>query len=91
MSSPGRPQIPGNDVDDDLATDDDLAAYEAGLARIEARVRQEHPELFDESGQLRARDAIQYLLQHTGGKRTLTDDELLALAGRKLERRADAP
>jgi hypothetical protein len=91
MSSPGQRQIPDHEQDDDLATDEQLAAYEAGLARIEARVRQEHPELFDEAGQLRAEDAVRYLLQRTGGRRVLTGEELLALAGRNRARLADAP
>jgi hypothetical protein len=81
MSSPGRHQPPHEPVDDDLASDEDLAAYEAGLARIEARLKKEHPELFDESGQIRSDEVSRILIERTGGKTELTLDEFLALVG----------
>jgi len=52
MSSHGRQQSPGDE------SDENLAACEAGLARIESRLRREHPELFDELGQLRADEVM---------------------------------
>jgi hypothetical protein len=81
MTSPGRHQIPDNDMDDDLASDEDVAAYEAGLARIEARLKREHPELFDESGELNTAEVMRVLRQHAGGKTTFTDSEFLDLFG----------
>ena len=75
MSSPGRHQSPTDE------SDDDYAAWEAGLARIEARLRREHPELFDESGQLRREEVVRLLIERTNGKTTLTGDEFSELTG----------
>jgi hypothetical protein len=81
MSSPGRRQPPSDPVDDDLASDEDLAAYEAGLARLEARLKKEHPELFDESGEINSAEVSRILIERAGGKTELTLDEFLALVG----------
>ena len=57
------------------------AAFEAGLAKIEARLRREHPELFDDSGRLRADEVSRLLIQRANGKTELTRAELLGLMG----------
>jgi hypothetical protein len=85
MSSPGHQQTES----DELA--DNLAAYEAGLARIEARLRREHPELFDESGQLRPDEVMRLLLERTNGKTVLTGEEFSALIEPGFKRPSDAP
>ena len=91
MSSPGERQVRGNDLDDDLATDDNLAAYEAGLAGIEARLKREHPELFDEAGELRHDVVARLLDERLGGKTVLTGEEFSALIEPGFKRRTDAP
>jgi hypothetical protein len=91
MSSPGRRQPPHDPVEDELASDEDLAAYEAGLARLEARLKADHPELFDESGELRAELVTRLLTERAGGKTVLTGEEFSALIEPGFERRADAP
>jgi hypothetical protein len=92
MSSPGQHQLPNNRIDDDLASDEDLAAYEAGLARIEARLKREHPELFDEDGEPRTEVIGRLLDERLGGKTILTGEEFSALIEPGLKRLlADAP
>ena len=85
MSSPERRKTPSEEADENYA------AYEAGLARIEARLRAEHPELFDESGQIRSGEVTRLLLERTGGKTVLTGEEFSALIAPGFPRRADAP
>jgi hypothetical protein len=63
------------------SVDDGYAAWEAGLARIEARLKREHPELFDESGQLNTVEVMRILREHAGGKTVFTRDEFLELFG----------
>ena len=59
------------------------AAFEAGLARLSAMLRSEHPELFDESGELRLDEALQLLARRADGKQVLSRAELLALTERR--------
>jgi hypothetical protein len=75
MSSPDRRPTARNEADDNLA------AYEAGLARIEARLKTEHPELFDESGEIRSAEVSRIFIERAGGKTEFTLDEFLALVG----------
>jgi hypothetical protein len=70
--------------------DDDMAAFEAGLARIEADLRARHPELFDESGELRTREVMRLLIERAGGKTELTKSEFLALMKWPAARPSDA-
>jgi hypothetical protein len=92
MSSPGQRQPSNREHDDELASDEQRAAYEAGLARIEARVRREHPELFDEHGEPRAEMIGRLLDERLGGESTLTGEEFPALIEPGLRRLlADAP
>jgi hypothetical protein len=65
-------------------------AFWAGIERMKARLRQEHPELFDESGELDNEKAMQVFMQATGGRTRLTGDEFIALTGGVDRRRADA-
>ena len=67
------------------------AAFWAGIARIEAMLKVEHPELFDERGELRAELVTKELLWRTNGKRVLTDAEFLAAVGPIDKRRIDGP
>jgi len=57
------------------------AEFEAGLLRLAGTVRSTHPELFDESGELRMEDALRLLARRTSGKKVLSRAELLALTG----------
>ena len=66
------------------------AACEAGLSRLAASLRSEHPELFDESGELRLDEALSILARRANGKKVLTRAELLALTARSDGRQPDA-
>lgn len=77
-------------MDDDLASDEDLAAYEAGLTRLEARLKQEHPELFDASGEIDAAEVSRILVERAGGKTELTRAELLSLMRWRIAPPSDA-
>ena len=76
MSTHRESQEPPTDVDEDMA------AWEAGLARIEADLRARHPEFFDESGNLIPGKVSQVLIERAGGKTELTWSEYLAIVGR---------
>jgi hypothetical protein len=66
-------------------------AFWAGIERMKERLRREHPEVFDESGELDGEKAIKVILQATGGKTELTGEEFTALTtGGAYKRRADA-
>ena len=84
MSIQGDPKNTTTDVDEDMA------AFEAGLARIEADLRARHPELFDESGELRTREVMRILTERAGGKTELTKSEFLALMKWPAARPSDA-
>ncbi len=66
------------------------AAFEAGLARLSATLRSDHPELFDDSGDLRLDEALRLLARRADGKRVLSRAELLALNERSDGRPPDA-
>lgn len=66
------------------------AAFEAGLSRLAASLRSEHPEFFDESGRLRLDEALRALARRADGKTVLTRSELLAFAGQRDGRRPEA-
>lgn len=72
-------------------SDENMAAWEAGVQRMKADLQSRFPELFDESGELRTKEAMRLILQRTGGKRLLTDSELFALMEQRPSRQADAP
>jgi hypothetical protein len=84
MSAAGEPTRPVHEAEEAEA------AFEVGLAKLEARLRLSHPELFDEAGRLCPDKATRLLVQQTGGEREITGAELLALAGRTDRRRDDA-
>ena len=67
------------------------AAFEAGLANLMASLRSEHPEFFEESGELRREDALRLLARRANGKKVLTSSELIALTGRRDGLSPDAP
>ena len=69
--------------------DENMAAWEAGIARLEEELRARRPELFDESGKFRAEEAMRLLKQYADDK-GLTPTELYDLASRNFRRRADA-
>ena len=85
MSSPDRRQTASTEADENLA------AYEAGLARLEARLKAEHPELFDEAGEIKSAEVTRLVLERTNGKSVLTGEEFSALIAPGFPRRADAP
>ncbi|MBI4491200.1 MAG: hypothetical protein HY690_00185 [Chloroflexi bacterium] len=104
VASRSRPQEP----EDESATRIDasspqerrrrLAEADAELRdvseRLQASLRARHPELFDRRGRLRAAALVRRLAAQTGGKSTLSGDELFALereADARAGRSADAP
>ena len=70
--------------------DENMAAWEAGIARMKDELRARRPDLFDESGELIMKRAMQLFRQRTNGQRSFTRDEFLALTERGVSRRADA-
>ena len=72
-------------------SDENMAAWEAGLARIDADLRARFPELFDESGALVMERAMSLIRQRTGGKTEFTGSEFLELMGQRSKREANAP
>jgi hypothetical protein len=73
-----------------IESDENLAAWEAGVARMEEQARARFPELFDESGEFRADLAAQRVQQYAD-ERGLTLSEVLDLASRGFRHQADAP
>jgi hypothetical protein len=65
-------------------------AFWVGIERMKVRLQREHPELFDESGELDREKAMKVFLQATGGKTDLTGKEFIALTSGAYRRRADA-
>lgn len=60
-----------------------IAAADAELEEIAERLtrilQQRHPQLFDSAGRLRHDEYARVMLQRTGGRKTLTREEVLAL------------
>jgi hypothetical protein len=77
MSTHREPQSAATEADENMA------AWEAGLARIEADLRARFPELFDESGDLIMERAMSLIRQRTGGKTEFTGTEFLELMGQR--------
>jgi hypothetical protein len=75
----------------DVAIAEADAAFEAGLERLETKLRAAHPELFDESGALCLEAALRLLARQVNGKEVLSRSELLALTGARSRRIPDAP
>jgi hypothetical protein len=71
-------------------SDENMAAWEAGVQRMKADLQSRFPELFDEAGELRTKEAMRLILQRTGGKRRLSGTEFLELMGQAPKPRADA-
>jgi hypothetical protein len=71
-------------------SDENMAAWEAGIARMKDELRAQRPELFDESGELIMERAMKLFRQRTNGKRTFTRAEFIALTEGETSRRADA-
>lgn len=84
MSIHDEPQSKATDVDEGMA------AWEAGVQRMKAELQARHPELFDEAGELRVKEAMRQIRQRTGGKRRLSGTEFLELIEQSSKRRADA-
>jgi hypothetical protein len=57
------------------------AELRAVSERLEAELRAKRPELFDRRGRLRRAALTQRIAEQTGGKKTLSGDELFALEG----------
>jgi hypothetical protein len=57
------------------------------IARLQPDLRARHPELFDAMGQLQPEAASAALRQMTGGKATLTREEILSLTEERVRRR----
>jgi hypothetical protein len=70
-------------------SDENLAAWEAGVQRMKEQARARFPELFDDSGELRTDIAAQRVKQYAD-ERGLTLTEALELASRGFRFRADA-
>lgn len=73
----------------DEMTENELAFW-AGIERMKAQLQRTHPELFDESGELDTRKAMQIIRQRAGGKTEFTLDEYLELTGGRGARAVDA-
>jgi hypothetical protein len=71
-------------------SDENLAAWEAGVQRMKADLQSRFPELFDESGELIMERAMELFRRGTNGKRTFTRAEFIALTEGGASRRADA-
>ena len=71
-------------------SDENMAAWEAGVQRMKETLRERRPDLFDEAGELRVEEAMRLLRQMADDK-GLTTAELLDLAAQGLRRQADAP
>jgi hypothetical protein len=69
--------------------DENMAAWEAGIERLEDELRARHPELFDASGEFRAEEAMRQLKQYAS-ENGLTFKELYFRAGENFRRRANA-
>jgi hypothetical protein len=52
------------------------------IERLEAELRRKHPDFFDADGQLRTEYVNSKLLERTGGKRTLTREDVIRLTER---------
>lgn len=52
------------------------------IERLEAELRRKHPDFFDADGQLRTEYLNSKLLERTGGKRTLTREDVIRLTER---------
>ena len=70
-------------------SDENLAAWEAGIEKIRVDLQARFPELFDESGELITEKAMN-LFRQTAKDRGLTPTELYIQASRNFPRRADA-
>ena len=71
--------------------DENMAAWEAGVARIKADLQARMPEFFDEAGELRSEEVMKVILQRTGGRRSLTGAEFLDLMRNRSAHTVDAP
>ena len=69
--------------------DEGMAAWEAGVQRMKEELQSRHPELFDESGEVRADEAVRRMKQYAD-ERGLTLTEVFDLASRGFRRQADA-
>ena len=82
--------IQGDPKNTATESDENLAAWEAGIERIRADLQTRFPDLFDESGELIMARAMKLFRQRTNGQRTFTKAEFIALTGGGPSRRADA-
>jgi len=84
MSDRANGPIPASEM-----SENELAFW-AGIERMKADLRRAHPELFDESGELDARKAMEVIRQRAGGKTEFTAAEFDALVGGRGARAVDA-
>lgn len=70
-------------------SDENLAAWEAGVERMRVELQARHPELFDETGELIAEKAMEVLRQ-AAEERGLTFTDLVLQSSRNFQRQADA-
>ena len=70
-------------------SDENMAAWEAGVERMRVELQARHPELFDETGELITEKAME-LLRQAAEDRGLTFTDLVLQSSRNFQRRADA-
>lgn len=70
-------------------SDENMAAWEAGIERIRVDLQSRFPELFDESGELIMEKAME-LMNQAARDRGVTFTELILQASRNFPRQADA-
>jgi hypothetical protein len=89
-SDPGAEEDLFDDIDDPDESNANRAARRAAIHAVDQELteiaerltrvlRQRHPGLFDDSGHLRRDEYARLMLQRTGGRETLTREEILAL------------
>jgi hypothetical protein len=76
-------------LDEGELSEEDLrrvAAFDADVAatceRLEAELRQRHPELFDANGQLDRQAVSRFLIARNGGRTTMSYDDIMNLQRR---------
>ncbi len=70
-------------------SDENMAAWEAGVQRMKETLKARRPDLFDEAGELRMEEAIR-LIRQAAEDQGLTLTELYDRASRNFRRQADA-
>ena len=70
-------------------SDENMAAWEAGVQRMKETLRARRPDLFDEAGELRVEEAMR-LIRQAAEDQGVTLTELYDRTSRNFNRQADA-